>query len=254
MSQSGFISNRSSSAENCSRSLSDATAPDGEETLDSRLMIPCSLFGIAFVLPYFGFLLVTDGQTSRVSSNAFVDPGKPVVGLLRGPLREHLVADLSRHTRGMIHLAVQTSRQLRARRPQIAHLIIGLESALEVASRLLQLVCQAHGVFDSHAGSLREVLQHGVRRVPEQRHPPARPALYRLPVAEHPHAPGLDFREHGPDLFAGAGEPLVEFSGVAEAVPALLVALAVEDRDQVGEFPAANGINNQMRLLSRPKR
>ena len=48
---------------------------------------------------------------------------------------------------------------------------------------------QADRVFQRHAGALCEILQHGMRRIAEQRDPAVDPMLARIAVAQHPEPP-----------------------------------------------------------------
>ena len=89
--------------------------------------------------------------------------------------------------------------------------------------------------------------------VADERHPSLAPGLRRRTVAQHPHAPALDLAEQHPHRLAGLGEPLMQFRGIAETVPAFLVAVGVEHGDEIVEVAAAQRIDHQMHLLAGPE-
>ena len=74
---------------------------------------------------------------------------------------------------------------------QEALLAVALERRLDLAGMARDHVREAHGVLHRHAGALREVLQHRVRGIAQERDAAVDPALDRVAVAEHPELPVL---------------------------------------------------------------
>src|SRR5206468_9903801 len=137
---------------------------------------------------------------------------------------EHHVAQLARDAARVIELTIDPRHDLHAPGAQIARRLVGLERGGKVALQLLDLVGEADRVLDRHAGTLRQILQHRMRRIAKERDAAAAPVLDRWPVAQDPHAPALDLAEEETHWLAGLGKSLVELGRITKAVPALLVA------------------------------
>ena len=99
---------------------------------------------------------------------------------------------------------------------------------------------------------MREILQHRMRGIAEQRDAAAAPFVDRRPVAHHPHAPAFDLAEQCPHRLAGLCEPFVQFRRIAVAVPAFRVSVGMEHGDEVEQFAAAQRILHEMGFLAGP--
>ena len=74
-----------------------------------------------------------------------------------------------------------------------------------------------------------------------------------LAVAQHPHFPDVDLVEQAFHFGALAGEFPLQLVRIAEDIPAFLVAIAMEYRDEVVKLPAAQRIVHEMGFRSRPQ-
>src|SRR5262245_64453003 len=92
-----------------------------------------------------------------------------------------------------------------------------------------------------------------MRRIAEQSDAPLRPVLYRLAIAEDPHAPGLDTFKHAQHLWYLHLEVLPHHVLAAFGVPSFLVVVGVEDRDEVVELAAAQRVVHEMRARAGPE-
>src|SRR6185312_2273807 len=79
------------------------------------------------------------------------------------------------------------------------------------------------------------------------------PILYRLAVAKHPHAPGLDALEHARDLRHLHLEVLPHYVLGTFRVPAFLVVVGMENGDEIVELAAAERIMHEVRARTRPQ-
>ena len=93
-----------------------------------------------------------------------------------------------------------------------------------------------------------------MRGVAQKRDAAAAPVLDRRPVAQHPHAPALDLGKEHPHRRAGRGETLVQLGGIAEGIPAFLVAVGMKHGDEIVELAGAQRIQHEMHLLAGPER
>ena len=73
-------------------------------------------------------------------------------------------------------LADFTRLQLHPRGSQPAQRLIILQRGFQI-DRALQLGGQGHGILHRHTGALREILQHRMRRIAQQRHTPVDPRI-----------------------------------------------------------------------------
>src|SRR5262245_7040314 len=199
-------------------------------------------------------LLLKHPSISRRAPVLAVEPLHGLERLLRRAPAQHHVAQLTRDATRVIELAVNAHHDLHAPGAQIARRLIGLERRSELALQLLDLVGEADCVLDRHTGALRQILQHRVGGVAEQRDAAAAPFLDRWTVAQNPHAPALDLAQEQAHRRAGHGEAFVQLGRIAKAVPALLVAGGMEHGDQIVELATAQRIDHEMHLLAGPER
>ncbi len=98
-------------------------------------------------------------------------------------------------------------RQARDPRRAVAPFRVVLREALgERVRAAVEQVAEQHGVLQRLAGALRRVVQHGVRRVAEQRHPAVGPRVHRVPVHQDPRLPLLAQRQQPLRRLAQRGE------------------------------------------------
>ena len=117
---------------------------------------------------------------------------------------------------------------------------------------------QFSGVFNRHARALRQIRQHGVRRVAEQRHPPLRVfarAAHRRPDAQGPESPIVDDLNQILQGRAGRAHVAAQIECIGTVVPILelTVDATVHNRDHIEPLTAAHRILHHMQLRSEPR-
>src|SRR5689334_643595 len=128
-------------------------------------------------------------EWSRLLRSA-VEPLQSVEPVLVGFLAQQRIPKRRVRTSGMVDVLTDLARlQLQACGAQDALPVVIDEGALDVAIGRLSTFGEAHRVLEGHAGALREVLQHRMRRVTEQHDAALRPSLHRIAIAQHPHLP-----------------------------------------------------------------
>ena len=152
----------------------------------------------------------------------------------------------------MIGLAVKTGRQLDTRRADVPLALVFQECILPVALGEFDLARQTDGILDRHIRALREVLQHGMGGVAQQRDIALAPVPDWRAVAQDPHAPALDLAEECAHRRTGLGEALVQFGRIAIGVPAFGKLVGMEYGHEIVELAAAHRILDEMGLLARP--
>ena len=126
-----------------------------------------------------------------------------------------------------------------------------------------QRVLQLGGIFNCHAGTLRQVRAHGVRSVAQQRHQALRHlrrALQRRAVRQRPQPPAAAIGGNAPHQVlqsgAGAGQGAFQVGGVGGMVPALQIArrCALHDDHQVLQLAPAHRVLNGVQARPQPGR
>ena len=153
----------------------------------------------------------------------------------------------------MVKVAVDARHDLHPRGAQITLLHIGAEGRGQIVRVLTGLIGEPDRVLRGHASALRQILQHGMGGVAEQRDPPLAPLLHRFAVAQHPHAPRLDALEHAQDLGALAFKMGPQLARIGLRIPTLDVTLGVEHGDQVVNFGAAQRVVDEMGARASPQ-
>src|SRR5258705_8608685 len=103
--------------------------------------------------------------------DAVVEPRHGLAGCCRWRrLEEDLVADVGGRSARMINLAEKACRELHASGSEAALLLIFQECAFEIAVRCRHFVSQHIRILDRHRGALREILQHRMGSIAQQRY------------------------------------------------------------------------------------
>src|SRR5207302_312790 len=100
----------------------------------------------------------------------------------------HQAADAVGHVKDH---AQEPGGDLHARGAHQAGRLVLAEGRREIAAGFVGARGEADRVLQRHGGALREILQHEMRRVAEQRHRPGAPVVHRLAEAQHPAADHL---------------------------------------------------------------
>jgi len=111
------------------------------------------------------------------------------------------------------HHAHQARRNLHPGSSYESSFLIVLKSFWKIPIDLIGAGGQAHRVFERHGGALREVLEHEVRGVAQQRDRPLRPVLHRLAEAQHPAPEHLRHAQDAHRLLAVVREERQHFLG-----------------------------------------
>src|SRR4029078_10803502 len=182
-----------------------------------------------------------------------IEPGYTLVAFFRRARRQRHFAQLGGDAPRVIDLAIDARHDLRTSRPQIALLLVGFEGRRRIVRRDRDFFGENDCILGRHAGTLREILQHRVRGIGEQRDATLRPILHRLTVAEDPHAPGFDTLEHAQHLRHLHLEVLPHHILAALGVPSFLVMIGVENGDEVVELTAPQRVVHEMRARAGPE-
>jgi hypothetical protein len=111
------------------------------------------------------------------------------------------------------HHAHQARGNLHARGAHQPRLLVLEERFFEVAFLLVRASRQAQRILERHGGALRQILQHEVGGVAQQRHRPLRPVLDRLAKAQHPAPERPRHAQNAHRLLAVVGEERQHFLG-----------------------------------------
>ena len=117
-----------------------------------------------------------------------------------------------------------------------------------------QHVRQAHRVFHRHAGALREILQHRVRGIAQQRDTAVDPALDRIAVAQYPELPVLAMANDILRTLVDMRETLHHFVVGHRLAGDRLGRVVVAGDDEVEHFPARQRIMHEMAFRAGPQR
>jgi aminocarboxymuconate-semialdehyde decarboxylase len=180
-------------------------------------------------------------------------PVERVVPVGGGAGAVHVVAHHAGHAVGGVKDQPQQSRgDLHARRAHQPRLLIFQECLWKIAVGRVGAHAQAHRILHRHGRALREVLQHEVRRIAEQRHRSVAPVIHRIAEAQHPAPEFLGHAHQVHRLFAVMREERQHFLRRSLFVVPAGGVLADHRGDEVEKFPAAQRVVDDVGVVRRP--
>src|SRR5258706_3509992 len=129
----------------------------------------------------------SDSQTALLPPA--VKPLQRIIVALGRPILPQVVAHQAFHALGVVNAAHLAGEEHYARRPGDPRSLVEREGGGEFAAARGEGLAQRYRIFQRHAGPLRQVLQHRVRRVAAKDDAPERPAPDRLAVGGGPTPP-----------------------------------------------------------------
>ena len=181
-----------------------------------------------------------------------VQPFDRIVEAFRRAADPQAVAHQALYAGRVIHAPHLAHRQHHARGAGDARRLIHLERGRHVEAAGLHRLAERDRVFQRHAGALREVLHHRMRRVTQQRGRAVAPARDRVAVGRAPSAPRGRPVEQLARARMHALEVRQHFVLAAVAHAPLLLLAAVEGDDQVVLLAVAQRVVHQVAVRAGP--
>ena len=198
---------------------------------------------------------MTPADASATQPRPAIEPREIAAPLLLRLRAHDGVAQAGVLAVGMIDVLADRARQhLHSCGARKALRAIGFERR-RVIIVLRQHVRQADRVLHRLAGALREILQHRMRGIAEQRDAPVDPALGRIAVAQHPEPPVRAVADDAPaPAHAHGAKPCITSSSRHRLAGDRLRRVVVIGDDEVEHLPARQRVMHDVAFRAGPQR